>query len=167
MIVRAAALLVLALVATGAMAQWKWKDANGRVQYSDLPPPAGVAEKDILQRPAAARRVVAAPVPAEAASAAPAAAGTVPVGGKPQETELDVKRKQAEAAEAAKRKAEEQKVAAARAENCTRARGQQKLLDDGVRIARTGPTGEREILDDAQRAQESRRVREIIASDCK
>ena len=35
------ALLLLSLASTAA-AQWKWRDANGKVQYSDLPPPAGI-----------------------------------------------------------------------------------------------------------------------------
>ena len=54
-----------------------------------------------------------------------------------------------------------------RAENCARARSYQKSLDSGMRIARTNDKGEREILDDAARAQEQQRTREIIASDCK
>ena len=40
-----------ATLALPVAAQWKWRGANGQMQYSDLPPPPGVAEKDILQRP--------------------------------------------------------------------------------------------------------------------
>jgi hypothetical protein len=36
-----------------------------------------------------------------------------------------------------------------------------------VRVARTKPNGEREFLDDAQRAAETQRMRGVIASDCK
>ena len=50
----AATLTVLA--APPAFAQWKWKDAQGRVTVSDLPPPRSVPDKDILQRPEAQRR---------------------------------------------------------------------------------------------------------------
>jgi Domain of unknown function (DUF4124) len=50
-----------ALLALPAEAQWKWRDKGGRMQYSDLPPPASVAEQDILQRPNGAQRVVTAP----------------------------------------------------------------------------------------------------------
>ena len=71
------------------------------------------------------------------------------------------------AAEAAKKKAEEQKVAAARADNCKRARSAKADLDSGVRIARTNAKGEREVLDDAQRAAEQKRIAGIIQSDCK
>ena len=38
----------------GALAQWAWKDDNGRVVYSDRPPPAGV--KSDQHRAAAEQR---------------------------------------------------------------------------------------------------------------
>ena len=66
----------------------------------------------------------------------------------------------------AKRKAEDEKLAKTRAENCPRARSYQRTLDDGIRIARTNEKGEREILDDAARAKEMERTRQIIASEC-
>jgi type IV secretory pathway VirB10-like protein len=166
MFARALSVAVLALcVAGSAFAQWKWRDASGRIQYSDLPPPPGVADKDILQRPAAPARVVA---PAPAAASAPP---LTPATGKPVETELDAKRKKAEQEEAAKnaakKKADDEKIAAAKADNCNRARSQLRALDDGIRMARVNAQGEREVLDDAQRAAETKRTRDIIASDCK
>ncbi|MBS0445572.1 MAG: DUF4124 domain-containing protein [Proteobacteria bacterium] len=158
------AVLASALLAVPALAQWKWVDSAGHVQYSDLPPPAGVPEKDILQRPnAVQRRTAAAPAPASAASGA-----LVP---KPVDSELEAKRKKTEQDEEARKKAqqkaEEAKVAAARADNCTRARAQLRTLDSGVRVARINEQGEREVLDDAGRAQEAQRARDIVASDCK
>ena len=80
---------------------------------------------------------------------------------------LEEKKKQAEAAEAAKKKAEEQKIAAAKADNCKRAMNSKSSLDSGMRMARMNDKGEREVLDDAQRAAELKRVNAIIASDCK
>lgn len=158
--------LVAALVgltlALPASAQWKWRDPHGQTQYSDLPPPPGVPEKDILQRPAAARRAAALPAaPASAASAAPLAAARA------SDPALEAKRKQAEQEAAAKKKAEEDKIAAARAENCARARAQMRTLDSGIRIARVNDKGEREIIDDAARAAEVKRTQALIASECK
>ena len=73
---------LLLCVALPAQAQWKWKDANGKVQYSDLPPPAGTPEKDILQRPASATRLIVVAPPGSGASAArPLAMGRVLPGG--------------------------------------------------------------------------------------
>ena len=153
-----------ATLALPAVAQWKWRDAGGRTQYSDTPPPPTVAEKDILQRPQASttssRRAV--PVaPASAASDAPALAP------KTADTELDTKRKLAEQEVADKKKVEDAKAAAARADNCARAKAQMRTFDAGGRISRTNEKGEREFLDDKARAQEAARTRDAIASECK
>lgn len=157
----ALSLLIGASLSMPAAAQWKWRDQNGRVQYSDLPPPAGVADKDILQRP---NLPVAPRAPAAATSAVPA---TAPAPArKTEDPELEAKRKKAEQEEAAKKKAEEARIAAARAENCKRAQAHLRSLDSGMRVARVNENGEREILDDAQRAAETRRAREVAASQC-
>ena len=66
------ALALMALTSI-AHAQWKWRDADGRTQYSDRPPPPSVAEKDILQRPASAARTITV-VPAGQAASSPASA---------------------------------------------------------------------------------------------
>jgi uncharacterized protein DUF4124 len=170
-----AALLGLALAAP-AQAQWKWRDKNGQTQYSDLPPPSAVPEQDILSRPNSARRRATTTPPATAGSApsgstgsasAPLAAASSALVPKTTDTELEAKRKQAEADQAAKTKAEEAKVAAARADNCARAKAQMRTLDSGIRLARTNAKGEREFLDDKQRAEEAGHTRQVIAADCK
>ena len=159
----AAALLGLTL-ALPAAAQWKWRDQRGQTQYSDLPPPPGIPDSAILQRPNAgnaARRAVLPAAPASAASAAPLAAVRA------SDPELEAKRKKAEQEAADKKKAEEEKVAAIRADNCSRAKAQMRTIDSGMRIARVNEKGEREILDDAARAAEAKRTRDAIASECK
>jgi hypothetical protein len=174
---RLAALALGALVtislSSPAFAQWKWKDKSGHVQYSDLPPPQSVGDADILQRPSsgAARKPPAfAPNSAQAAAATLTASGVLPAASTPAqavEPELEAKRRKASEDEAAKRRAEEEKQKAARAENCQRAKSQLRALDDGMRIARVNEKGEREILDDKGRAEESKRARDIVNSDCK
>jgi len=159
------ALAALALLALPAQAQWKWRDAAGHVQYSDLPPPSGTPDKDILSRPAVQRRAKAATLPASAASAAAAASN--PLTPRTVDPELEAKLKKAEADKAAKAKADAEHDAAARADNCTRAKSQMQTLESGVRLARTNDKGEREILDDAQRAAEMKRTRDVMAADCK
>ena len=73
----------------------------------------------------------------------------------------------AEQEQAARQKAEDARLAAARAENCRRARSHAAALESGQRIARFNAQGEQEVLDDAGRADELRRAREVIASDCR
>ena len=159
--------LALGLAASlPAAAQWEWEDSTGKVQYSDRPPPANVPERDILQTPANARSITTSPAAAAAAAAsasAPEAKGSAPAVDK----ELEARKKKEEQEQEAKRKAEEEKIAKTRAENCARAKSYQQTLDSGIRIARANDKGEREILDDAARAQESQRTKQIIASDCK
>jgi hypothetical protein len=161
--------LVLAIVAglagsSPALAQWKWRDGRGQIHVSDLPPPRDVPDKDVLQRPEViARKPVSAPMPAPAASAASAAAPAKAA----VDPELEAKRQRAEQEQATRAKADERRQAELRKDNCNRAREQLALLDSGTRIARVNADGEREIIDDDQRARETQRARNIVASDCR
>lgn len=148
------------LLVLPAQAQWKWRDEKGRIQYSDRPPPASVPEKNVLQRPASQPILLAAP--STAASAPAAASGPVV-----RDTTLEARKRQTEADEQAQRRAEEEKVARQRRENCERAREYARTLDAGMRVARVNAQGEREILDDAQRAAEQAKARDVIDSECR
>ena len=153
--------LACTLPAVG-FSQWQWIDNNGRKVFSDQSPPASIPAKNILRQPG----VKGTPVVAEAAAEPAKAQASAPkITGK--DKQLEEKKKQAEAAEAEKKKAEEEKLAKARAENCDRAKRAKAGFDSGVRMARTNDKGEREIMDDAARAVESKRLDGIIASDCK
>ena len=162
---------------TAAHAQYQWVDKDGRRVFSDRPPPADVAPKNIVSQPRGSTAAVVRSAPAAAANepatgeasvaAKPAAPAASAAPGAGVDKALEEKKKQAEAAEAAKKKAEQEKVAAARAENCKRAMNAKATLDSGMRMARLNDKGEREVLDDAQRAAELKRVNQIIAQDCK
>ena len=161
------ALLMLAVVPT-AMAQWKWRDAAGKVQYSDLPPPQGTLERDILQRPPNARpAVVVRPVGAGATPAEAAPAASAPRAPTRAEAEQEARKKAADADSAKRQKEEDRKQAEMRAENCRRATAQLKLLEDGVRLTRRNDAGENIPLDDRMRAEEVRSARSVIAAECK
>lgn len=149
--------------AIAASAQWQWTDKDGNKVFSDRAPPSDIPDKSILRRPGGVRT---APLPAAATSAASAVAPALPQA-KGTDPALEEKKKLADDAEAAKKKAEETKVAAARAENCNRSRQAKASFDSGMRIARTNAQGEREILDDAARASETKRLQDIIATDCR
>jgi hypothetical protein len=150
------------LAALPAAAQWKWKDARGQVVISDVPPPRDIPERDVLQKPElVTRRSAAQPAPA-------ASAPTVETVAKAKvDPELEARKKKAEQEQTDKVKAEEEKVAAQRAENCKRARAHMGSLDSGIRLTRVNEKGEREILDDKQRADEINRTKQIISSDCR
>jgi hypothetical protein len=161
-----AATLSLACLALSAQAQaqgqWKWRDKNGQITVSDLPPPRDIPQQDILQRPDPSNTVA-----APAVGSAPAPASAVPALRAPVDPELQARKQASEQEQAAKAKAEEDKLAAQRRQNCSNARSSLAALDSGQRIARFNAKGEREILDDKQRAAETQRARAVVASDCR
>ncbi|HET9822684.1 MAG TPA: DUF4124 domain-containing protein [Burkholderiaceae bacterium] len=157
-------LAALAILSSAAFAaegpQWKWRDASGQLHASDLPPPAGVPEQNILQRPSLQQRSRA-PVPAPAAASAPAAKASG------VDAELEARRRRASEQQVEQQRAQAAQDASVRAENCSRARAYLQALTDGARLTRTNAQGEREVLDDQQRASEIQRTRAVIASDCR
>jgi len=160
-------LALLCLAAAGAaQAQWKWKDAKGNVQYSDMPPPAGTPEKDILQRPYAAKQtiIVAPPGAGASAASAPQPAASAPT---KAEQEAAARQKQERDTQAAKQKEEEKRIAGLRRENCSRAQANLRELQSGQRLTRTNDKGERVFMDEAQIAAEVGRARDTITSECK
>jgi len=174
----AAALLVGGLADTASAQsgpQWKWRDARGQVQYSDLPPPKDTPEADILQRPRPTPAVAAAAASAAAASAAmassepPAAGASAPEAGASAAVDpvLEERRKQAEQADAARRQAEEANAAKLRSANCDKARNYLRMLESGERMSRYNDKGEKEYIDDTQRARESAEARRAVSVNCR
>ena len=172
-------LLVVALsgLSFAASAQWQWLDKDGRKVYSDRAPPSDIQDKNILKRPgnykaplapaadAAVEGDAASPAPVPGQAAALPASGAKPAGG--LDKELEAKKKQAKEAEAAKRKADVERIAKAQIENCARAKQAKTTFESGVRIGRTNAAGEKEFMDDAARAAELKRIQGIIDRDCK
>lgn len=155
--------LAALMLCTSAQAQWKWRDSKGGIQYSDLPPPLGTPQKDILQRPTVVAPVV---KPIAAAASAPDAPASAPAVAT-VDPELEAQRKLLEQQQAAKRKADEAAAEQLRAQNCESARAGLRTLESGLRVARVTPNGEREIIDDATRAQQTAQAREAINSNCR
>lgn len=165
----------LSLNASFVLAQWQWLDASGNKVFSDAPPPQEITDKNIIKRPAAA--LTAGGKPLTSTANLPTVSGSAPVApvaktatspknvGK--DIELEKKKAQAQTEEAAKKKAEEQKNAAIRAENCDRAQRNLTSLQSGVRLAQVNAQGEREYLSDEARQSEVQRTQGIVASECK
>jgi len=152
------------LLPLAASAQWQWVDKGGHKVFSDQPPPADIPEKNIVRRPGSPmQRGSVTSLPATDSSAAPAASAAKPSG---VDKSLEEKARKAEDAEKANKAAEAEKLAQAKAENCQRARQGKATMDSGIRVARMNAQGEREIMDDQARAQETQRLDQIIQSDC-
>lgn len=172
------AAIALALAAMPASAQWKWRDRSGQINVSDMPPPRDIPERDILERPAPpGARPAPAAVPASAAPGSAAAEGSAQADGAPPagaaadtprvDPELEARRRAAEQEQAKRQQAADAQLAAQRAENCKAARGHLAAMESGQRLVRFNEKGEREFLDDRQRAAEMQRARDVIASDCR
>jgi len=158
---------LLCLLSVGAAeAQWKWRDAKGNLQYSDMPPPPGTPDKDIMQRPANARPTIIVAPPGQAASdaAAPAPAASSPTRA---ELEAAARLKREQEGEASKKRDEERRLADQRRENCARAQASLRTLQSGQRLTRTNENGERVYMDQNQLASEVDRARDIITSECR
>jgi hypothetical protein len=53
------------------------------------------------------------------------------------------------------------------AEQCAQARSNLEAVDSGMRLAQINSKGEREILDDAQRAARADQARNVMKAACK
>lgn len=170
----AVALVLAGLTSTPSEAQWAWKDGNGRLVYSDRPPPSDIKPASIVRQPNT--QALANPAPASGplddaakADGKSAEGKTAPAPDAPKtvaERDMEFRKRQQERAENEKKAAEEHNKSATKTAECERARGYMKSLDDGIRIARTDASGNREFLTDEQRAAEADRTRKIIQSTC-
>ena len=165
------AVVVAGFTSTPSEAQWAWKDGNGRLVYSDRPPPSDVKPASIVRQPT--QQMLPNPLVGSVDDASkPSDAKSPDAKGAPNapktiaERDMEFRKRQQERVESDRKVAEEQKKSAAKTAECERARGYMKTLEDGVRITKTDAAGNREFLDDAQRAAEADRTRKIIQSTC-
>ena len=149
------ALLLATLVASlAAQAQvYQYKDASGRMVYTDQPPP-GTAKSKVLSSEAASTSGAS----GNSSAAAPKSAA---------DRELEFKKRQKEQQETARKSEKEAADKAARKEDCARAQKNLQMLESGERITARDDKGERVFLDDSQRAAEADRARKAVADLCK
>lgn len=142
----AGALALLALAAPAAAAMYKWVDANGRVVYSDQPPPANV-KSEILRPP---------PPPANPNAARELADQEI------ANQQRDKKRaEEAKAAETARQASERKREA------CVNALGHLRALQQrDETLYRYNEKGERVIFDDGMRREEFERQQRIVRENC-
>lgn len=150
------AVMVLALAACAASVQaqvYKWVDKDGKVQYSDQPPPPDAA-KSALQK------VISTSSSAPAAQSDKAAE-------KAPDKDKEFGKRRLESAEKQKKGDEASKLAGRKQEFCDNTLAYLKNLEAGGRISKTDANGERYFLDDDQRQQEIARAQDVMAESCK
>jgi Domain of unknown function (DUF4124) len=139
-----------------AQQTYKWTDAQGKIHYSDQPPPTTVKQSATIKRP----KSVAATAPAAPGATTAEAPKTA------AELDADFKQRKVEAAEREAKQKQAEADAAARKINCDMARGHLAQVQNGARIARTNAKGETEYLEDAQLAQEAVNAKKSVESWC-
>ena len=158
-------LLAILAASCSAQAQWQWLDKDGRKVFSDRPPPADVPDKNILKHPPDVVKTPSASGDDAAPDESNGPAPVAKVAG--EDKQLQARKKQLADAEAAKQKAEMDRIAQGRADSCARARQGKLSYQAGTRITKINANGEREFLSDAEVASELRHVQDVIDSDCK
>ncbi|MDD5384158.1 MAG: DUF4124 domain-containing protein [Gallionella sp.] len=152
-------LILLMLVSANAIAELsKWVDADGKVHYSDQPPPANVKAKTLRVTSDAAAHMSASGV---AAASAPAAPKTI------AEREAELKKVQQAKKEAADKAVQEQARKEAERANCAAAQQNLRTLQEGMRMVEIDAKGERSYLDDEQRRQRIEKTQQDIKTYCK
>jgi hypothetical protein len=183
--------LCVALPASAEL--YKWVDSDGRVQYSDKPPPSnikteklgaptraiapaaseGKGETEKPGAPARAGTPATPPVPgaSEGKSGTPKDAAKKDAAKAAPKTAVEqdqaFRKRQLDAAKAQQEDAKKQADARDRAENCTRAKAALANLQMGGRQVRIDEKGERVFLEDQQIAQETAKARDEAAAACK
>ena len=136
----------------------KWVDENGKVHYSDQPPPANVKAKTLRSTPGTPPLTSASGV---AASSAPPAVKTI------AEREAELKKAQKAKKEAADKAAQEQARKDTENANCAAAQQSLRTLQDGMRMVEIDANGERSYISDEQRQQRIAKAQQDISTLCK
>ena len=160
------AILALALPAWGEL--YKWIDANGKVHYSDQPPPANAKPQKAPpapRTPARAPAPVAEGQPAEGQATAAAAPASAPKTA--AEQEMEFRKRRVEAAEAEAKAKKDAEAAAEKQRNCQQAKSRVAVLQTGGRITKSSPNGEQTYLGDNEIASELVEAQKIADSWCK
>jgi hypothetical protein len=142
--------LVLSSAAVSAE-MYRWVDSQGRVHYSDEPPPAG----------AKSSKTVTPPPPSYSPSGEAAKPKTW------QEKDVEFRQRQSTQAEAQAKKEKEEADAKQKKQNCEIARKQLQTIESGQRISDINEKGEREYLDDAARQKALEDARRTVDTWCK
>ena len=145
------AIAILLATATVAAQVYKWVDKEGKVQYTDTPPPASATKAE-------AKKLDAAPV------AAPAV-GTPTKSLADRAKDFD--KRKTDDAEKQKKAEFDKKNAEIAAANCTAAKTNLKTFESGRPLVRSTETGDREVMSDEARQADLVKARKAIDEFCK
>lgn len=169
-------------LAGAAQAQWAWRDATGAVTYSDAPPPPDVRPDAILRQPTTINPADLPSNRGDHPSANYDSPGT-DTGGNPSvrdeprrpgapparslaEQDAEFRKRQAAHEKEQQKSADDEAQASERSAACTQAKTYLQMLQDGTRLMRPDAEGNRNFLDDEQRAAETQKAQDAVAKNC-
>ncbi|MFN0040664.1 MAG: DUF4124 domain-containing protein [Burkholderiales bacterium] len=156
-ILAAMAVVGLAIPHLSVAQTYKWTDSEGKVHYSDKPPPANI-KKSVTVKP---------PSRAGVSATADERAGAAPAGPKTAaEQEAEFRQRKVETAEKEARQKQADAEQENKKRNCENARRYLATVQDGGRISRYNAKGEVEYLEEAQYAQEAQNAKKSVDSWC-
>jgi hypothetical protein len=144
---------VLAMASSAHAGITKWVDADGKVHYSDGPPPASAKSQKPLN------------IQSSPAGAQPASAGGE--GKSLAERDLESRKRRVEAEEAAAKEAKDKEEAKRKQANCAQARAQLQALQEGQRMSSYNEKGERVFMEDSARPAAIEEAKRAVDSWCK
>ncbi len=146
----AATLLLLSFISLSALAELnKWVDENGKVHYSDSPPPNAKVES---VRNISGKGQQAAPADYSSKSYS--------------QREAELNKARQEKKESSEKSAREAAQQAEKKRNCAAARENLRVLESGTRLVTYDENGEKRFLDDADRAQRLNDARNTVSANC-
>jgi hypothetical protein len=161
-------LLMLAMPLHAQM--YKWVDANGKVQYSDKPPPQGAKAEAVKNRSSSVSGPAgsaAAPVKDATKGDGKSGAAAKPAGPLTTADQEQAFRKRKQDEEEAQKKAQEKLTQEKqKQESCNGARTNVAALEAGGRQVRFDTKGERYFLDDTQTQAELAKARQQVSTFC-
>ena len=148
---------------------YKWTDANGKTVVSDKPPPGQLPHQRTevkTQNPPPAQ-LPQQDTEEKAKNDSPSEPNATPKEKSWTDRDLEFRQRQMERAEKEEKAKKEAAEAASKKENCDKARRRLQTFESGQRVAMLNDKGERYFVEDEQRAQDIKKTRSFIDTECK
>ena len=159
---------LLASVSTTSFGQYQWKDDNGRMVYSDRPPPTSVSPSQMVKVPAPKPVAKAAEKSADG-GAAPKVAdakASVPIKSL-ADKDLESRKKALEVDQANTKKLADGEREARNNAACEDTRASLRTIESGVKVSRMNEKGERETMSDEDKAKRTAALKKDLGEHCK
>lgn len=168
---------LLSSVCTTSFGQYQWKDDNGRMVYSDRPPPSSVLPSQMVKVPtpkpvvkptdkANEKSTDLANAPKVADAKSGDAKSAVPIKSL-ADKDLESKKKAQEADQASSKKLADGEREARNNAACEDTRASLRTIESGVKVSRMNDKGEREVMSDDEKTKRTAALKKDLGEHCK